>query len=65
MEYYNIVKTGGIIVTRTNELNIIVEHLCKKYNLIPSAVINYCITRVYNKEIMDEKREIDYLDGGR
>ena len=65
MEYTYLVKTGRISVNRTTELNKMVEYLCNKYNLPPSSVVKYCIARVYNKEMMDEKREIDYLDGGK
>ena len=63
MDYYDAyVKTGKISVTRTVELNTMIAHLSKKYNLKPSAVINYCVARVYNKEVMDEARLRDYLD---
>ena len=63
MDYYNAsVKTGKISVTRTSELNIMIEYLSKKYNLKPSAVLNYCVARVYNKEVMDEERMRNYLD---
>ena len=61
IDYY---KSGRISITRTKELNKMIVHLSKKYNLKPQAVITYCIARVYNKEIMDEKRMMDYLDGG-
>ena len=64
MDYREHLKKGRISITRTKELNIMIAHLSKKYNLKPQAVITYCIARVYNKEIMDEKRMIDYLDGG-
>lgn len=63
MDYMDYYKSGRISVTRTKELNKMIAHLSKKYNLTPSGVINYCIARVYNKEIMDEKRMKDYLDG--
>lgn len=63
MDYYNAsVKTGKISVTRTLELNRMIEYLSKKYNLKPSAVLNYCVARVYNKEVMDEERMRNYLD---
>ena len=63
MDYYkHYAKTGKISVTRTVELNTMIAHLSKKYNLKPSAVINYCVARVYNKEVMDETRLRDYLD---
>ena len=64
MEYDNLIKSGRISVTRTKELNKMIAYLSEKYNLKPQAVITYCIARVYNKEIMDEKRMMDYLDGG-
>ena len=64
MDYMEHLKKGRISITRTKELNKMIAHLSEKYNLKPQAVITYCIARVYNKEIMDEKRMMDYLDGG-
>ena len=62
MDLYKDYQTGTISVTRTRKLNRMIKYLSKKYNLKPSAVLNYCVGRVYDKEMMDEARMKDYLD---
>ena len=57
--YYYTNKTN---VNRTEKRDQMIEYLSEKYNLTRSAVIAYCISRVYNKEMMDEARMKNYLD---
>ena len=53
-EAYNHCPDSVTINTR-DELGDRVAYLSKKLGLRPSAVVSYCVSRIYDKEVNDKK----------
>lgn len=53
-----------VSVNRSGELGDMIDYLSNRLQLKPAAVLAYCVSRVYDKERVDEAKMKDYLDGG-
>ena len=53
----------SVTINTRDELGDRVAYLSKKLGLRPSAVVAYCVSRIYDKEVNDEKRMQEHLDG--
>lgn len=45
-----------VTINTKDELGDRVAYLSRKLQLRPSAVVAYCVSRIYDKEVNDEKR---------
>ncbi len=48
-------RPSTVTINTRDELGDRVAYLSKKLGLRPSAVVAYCVSRIYDKEVIDEK----------